>query len=101
MPDNDGGPATSSGPRTAVIAFVARYTARLPFARPVLTLLKEYLPVARPVACNELLLVKRLCGLPETKYLLQEVGTSVPGGYRWWGVQVLRYRRWVLSDILL
>jgi len=55
-------------PRTAVIAYLARYHPRLAYSRPIPVLLKEYLPIARPVACNELLLLKHLCGLPEDKY---------------------------------
>jgi len=70
---------SSSGtrePRAAVIAYAARYHARLAFSRPITTLLKEYLPVARPVACNELLLLKHLCGLPEEKYTSMEAPLS-------------------------
>ncbi|GAX72716.1 hypothetical protein CEUSTIGMA_g172.t1 [Chlamydomonas eustigma] len=54
--------------RTALIAYAARYHPRLPYSQPVITLLKEYLPISRPVACNELLLLRHLCGLPDDKY---------------------------------
>jgi len=54
-------------PQAAVIAYAARYIPRMPYMRPCPTLLKEYLPVAKPVAFNELLLVKHLCGIPEDK----------------------------------
>lgn len=56
------------GPRTAVIAYLARFISRMPFTRPVPTMLKEYLPVAKAVALNELLLLNHLCGIPEYKY---------------------------------
>lgn len=38
----------------AVIAYTATFYSGMPFQDPVLTLLKEYLPGARAVACNEL-----------------------------------------------
>eukprot|EP00798_Chlamydomonas_sp_ICE-L_P018300 gene18300-24760_t len=72
-PTNSGGADVKSIPRTAVIAYVARYEVRLPFMEPAITLLKEYLPMARPVACNELLLLKRLCGIPQDKQAIQRI----------------------------
>ena len=54
---------------TAVIVYAARYHPRLAYTRPVPTLLKEYLPISRPVAMNELLLLQHLFrGLPDDKY---------------------------------
>ncbi|GIL74994.1 hypothetical protein Vretimale_2595 [Volvox reticuliferus] len=53
---------------TAVIAYAARCLPRLPMQRPQTVLLKEYLPVAKAVAFNELLVMSKLCGLPEDQY---------------------------------
>ncbi|KAK9820410.1 hypothetical protein WJX72_010028 [[Myrmecia] bisecta] len=54
--------------QTAVIAFTARYYSGLPFQDAVTTLLKEYLPAAKAVACNELQIMKHLTALPERKW---------------------------------
>lgn len=51
--------------RAAVIAYTASYFSGMPFQDPVITLMKEYLPGARAVACNELQILKHLCGMPE------------------------------------
>ena len=51
--------------RAAVIAYTASYFSGMPFQDPVMTLMKEYLPGAKPVACNELLILKHLCGMPD------------------------------------
>lgn len=59
-----------SEPRTAVIVYVAQLTPRLPMQRTVVSLLKEYLPVARAVAYNELLVMHQLTGLPEDKHMV-------------------------------
>ncbi|PNW85813.1 hypothetical protein CHLRE_03g204300v5 [Chlamydomonas reinhardtii] len=53
---------------TAVIAYAAKFLPRLPMQRSITVLLKEYLPVARAVAYNELLVLSKLCGLPEDQY---------------------------------
>ncbi|EFJ48626.1 hypothetical protein VOLCADRAFT_104683 [Volvox carteri f. nagariensis] len=54
---------------TAVIAYAARFLPRLPMQRPLTVLLKEYLPVARAVAFNELLVLSKLCDLPQDQYV--------------------------------
>lgn len=46
--------------RAAVIAYTATYFSGMPFQDPVITLLKEYLPGAKSVACNELLVMRHL-----------------------------------------
>ena len=51
--------------RTAVVAFTASYFSGMPFEDPVVTMLKEYLPGSRNVACNELRVMLHLCGIPE------------------------------------
>jgi hypothetical protein len=59
---------STSGQRTAraaVIAYTASYFSGMPFQDPVVTLMKEYLPGARAVACNELQILKHLCGMPD------------------------------------
>ncbi|GAB4823864.1 hypothetical protein N2152v2_010910 [Parachlorella kessleri] len=48
----------------AVIAYVARYHSGLPFQEPVYVMLKEYLPGAKKVACNELQVLKYMTGMP-------------------------------------
>ncbi|KAG2494844.1 hypothetical protein HYH03_007084 [Edaphochlamys debaryana] len=53
---------------TAVIAYAARFLPRLPMQRSLTVLLKEYLPVSRAVAYNELLVMSKLAGLPEDQY---------------------------------
>jgi len=50
--------------QTAVIAYTASYFSGMPFQDPVVTLIKEYLPGAKSVACNELQVLKHLCGMP-------------------------------------
>ena len=50
--------------RAAVIAYTASYFSGMPFQDPVVTLLKEYLPGAKAVACNELQILCHLCGMP-------------------------------------
>ena len=52
---------------------VAWYSTSFSFLKLLLWPWQEYLPVARPVACNELLLLKHLCGLPEDKYAMVSV----------------------------
>ncbi|GFR40873.1 hypothetical protein Agub_g1524, partial [Astrephomene gubernaculifera] len=61
---------------TAVIAYAARFLPRLPMQRPLTVLLKEYLPVAKAVAYNELLVMSKLCGLPEDQYTAANTPTS-------------------------
>lgn len=58
----------------AVIAYAARLYPRLalPFEQGSLTLLKEFLPAARAIGHNELLVVSQLCGLPADKYQVTE-----------------------------
>ncbi|KAL6749999.1 hypothetical protein V8C86DRAFT_2824458 [Haematococcus lacustris] len=53
---------------TAVVAYIARYVACGLYARPPAALVKEYLPVAKSIALNELLLLHHLCGVPEDKH---------------------------------
>lgn len=60
-----------SEPRTAVIVYVAQLIPRLPMQRVIASLLKEYLPVARAVAYNELLVMRQLTGLPEDKHMVR------------------------------
>lgn len=57
-----------SAQQTAIIAFTARYYSNLPFQDPQPTLLKEYLPGARTLGCNELQLLNHLHTLPEQKW---------------------------------
>ncbi|CAK0745542.1 hypothetical protein CVIRNUC_001627 [Coccomyxa viridis] len=55
--------------QTAVVAFTALYYSGLPFQEPVTVLLKEYLPGARSVACNEMQALVHLAGgLPDRKW---------------------------------
>jgi len=56
--------AVERSSRTAVIAYTASYFSGMPFQDPVVCLLKEYLPGAKAVACNELVITKHLCGMP-------------------------------------
>ena len=51
-----------------MIAYAARFIPRLPMQWPIPTLLKEYLPIAKAVAFNELLVMSKLCGLPDDVY---------------------------------
>lgn len=64
----EGNPFAASGSqrtaRAAVIAYTASYFSGMPFQDPVVTLLKEYLPGAKAVACNELQILCHLCGMP-------------------------------------
>ncbi|KXZ53470.1 hypothetical protein GPECTOR_7g920 [Gonium pectorale] len=62
---SDGGSVDGT---TAVIAYAARFLPRLPMQRALTVLLKEYLPVSKAVAFNELLVLSKLCGLPEDQY---------------------------------
>jgi hypothetical protein len=67
-PADDGPFPSTTGQRTAraaVIAYTASYYSGMPFQDPVITLMKEYLPGARAVACNELQILKHLCGMPD------------------------------------
>ncbi|BDA41790.1 hypothetical protein COCOBI_02-5840 [Coccomyxa sp. Obi] len=55
--------------QTAVIAFKGQYYSGLPFQDPIPVLLKEFLPGARSVACNELQTLVHLAeGLPGSKW---------------------------------
>ena len=54
--------------QTAIIAFTARYYSNLPFQDPQPTLLKEFLPGARSLGCNELQLLNHLHALPQQKW---------------------------------
>ena len=54
--------------QTAIIAFTARYYSNLPFQDPQPTLLKEFLPGARSLGCNELQLLNHLHPLPSHKW---------------------------------
>ena len=58
------GAAAGRSARAAVIAYTASYFSGMPFQDPVVTLMKEYLPGAKAVACNELQVLKHLCGMP-------------------------------------
>ena len=53
--------------QTAVVAFAARYHSNLPFQDPQPTLLKEFLPGARSLGCNELQLLNHLYQNPDQK----------------------------------
>ncbi|GLC37103.1 hypothetical protein PLESTB_001391400 [Pleodorina starrii] len=61
---------------TAVIAYAARFLPRLPMQWPQTVLLKEYLPVAKAVAFNELLVMSKLADLPEDQYTAANRPTS-------------------------
>ncbi|GFH27472.1 protein kinase domain-containing protein, partial [Haematococcus lacustris] len=61
---------------TAVVAYIARYVACGLYARPPAALVKEYLPVAKSIALNELLLLHHLCGVPEDKHQAIMAGPS-------------------------
>ncbi|KAF6236642.1 hypothetical protein COO60DRAFT_1632418 [Scenedesmus sp. NREL 46B-D3] len=53
----------------SILVYAARYISGLPYQGPVTVQLREYLPSARGVAKNELLVLKRLCGkLPQEKW---------------------------------
>lgn len=54
--------------QTAIIAFAARYHSNLPFQDAQPTMLKEYLPGARSLGCNELQLLNHLCTMPSHKW---------------------------------
>ena len=54
--------------QTAVVAFAARYHSNLPFQDPQPTLLKEFLPGARSLGCNELQLLNHLYHIPDQKW---------------------------------
>ena len=54
--------------QTAIIAFTARYYSNLPFQDPQPSLLKEYLPGARSLGCNELQLLNHLYPIPDQKW---------------------------------
>eukprot|EP00879_Flechtneria_rotunda_P030378 GHRR01033004.1.p1 GENE.GHRR01033004.1~~GHRR01033004.1.p1 ORF type:complete len:122 (+),score=50.67 GHRR01033004.1:356-721(+) len=66
----DGGlpPALDDG-NTSVIVYAARYNSGLPYQGPVTVLLREYLPISRKVALNEMMVQQRLWGeLPREKW---------------------------------
>ncbi|KAG1661021.1 hypothetical protein FOA52_005336 [Chlamydomonas sp. UWO 241] len=72
-------PGGLSRPTTTVVAYAARFH-QMGY-RAAITLLKEYLPVARPVALNEMLLLRHLCGpVPRAKYaaVVEQSGPSSP-----------------------
>ena len=54
--------------QTAIIAFTARYYSNLPFQDPQPSLLKEFLPGARSLGCNELQLLNHLYPIPDQKW---------------------------------
>ncbi|KAL3141611.1 hypothetical protein ABBQ32_004852 [Trebouxia sp. C0010 RCD-2024] len=54
--------------QTAIIAFTARYHSNLPFQDPQPTLLKEFLPGARSLGCNEMQLLNHLYTMPTHKW---------------------------------
>ncbi|KAK9863849.1 hypothetical protein WJX84_002840 [Apatococcus fuscideae] len=58
----------TSQQRTAVIAFGARFFSGKPFQGPATVLLKEYLPGARAIGCNELQIMHHLSGMPLRKW---------------------------------
>ena len=57
-----------SAQQTAVVAFAARYHSRMAFQDAQVVLLKEYLPGARSLGCNELQLLHHLYSIPERKW---------------------------------
>lgn len=54
--------------QTAIIAFTARYHSNLPFQDPQPTFLKEFLPGARSLGCNEMQLLNHLYTMPTHKW---------------------------------
>lgn len=54
--------------QTAIIAFAARYHSHMPFQDAQPTFLKEFLPGARSLGCNELQLLNHLHRLPSQKW---------------------------------
>lgn len=54
--------------QTAIIAFTARYYSNLPFQDPQPTFLKEFLPGARSLGCNEMQLLNHLYTIPSQKW---------------------------------
>ena len=54
--------------QTAIIAFTARYYSNLPFQDPQPSMLKEFLPGARSLGCNELQLLNHLYPIPDQKW---------------------------------
>lgn len=54
--------------QTAIIAFTARYYSNLPFQDPQPTFLKEFLPGARSLGCNEMQLLNHLYTIPTQKW---------------------------------
>ena len=58
-----------SAQQTAVIAYSARYNSGGPFQEPCTVFIKEFLPIAMDVACNELQTVTQLINaLPSRKW---------------------------------
>eukprot|EP00891_Asterochloris_glomerata_P005155 jgi/Astpho2/5155/Aster-x0666 len=57
-----------SAQQAAVVAFAARYHSRMAFQDAQVVLLKEYLPGARSLGCNELQLLNHLYSIPERKW---------------------------------
>eukprot|EP00879_Flechtneria_rotunda_P017025 GHRR01017826.1.p1 GENE.GHRR01017826.1~~GHRR01017826.1.p1 ORF type:complete len:362 (+),score=123.37 GHRR01017826.1:758-1843(+) len=77
----DGGlpPALDDG-NTSVIVYAARYNSGLPYQGPVTVLLREYLPISRKVALNEMMVQQRLWGeLPREKW---QAATADPNNTR-------------------
>ncbi len=75
----------------------------MPFQAPVNVLVKEFLPSARTVACNELLVMQRLCPIPRgDKWQVSRVvaaalawhGSSWDGDARLWLWLWLRLGCW-------
>ena len=54
--------------QTAIIAFAARYHSNMPFQDAQPSMLKEFLPGARSLGCNELQLLNHLHALPHNKW---------------------------------
>ena len=61
---SSGAPVSERRERKAVIAYIASYFSGMPFQDPVAVLLKEYLPRSSDIACNELLVLNHLTGMP-------------------------------------
>lgn len=70
-------PTSERFARTAVIAYTGTFYSGMPFQDPVVVLIKEYLPGAKAVACNELQVLKHLAGMPETTMKWQTAAAAL------------------------
>ncbi|KAL4858560.1 hypothetical protein ACK3TF_001515 [Chlorella vulgaris] len=70
-------PTSERSARTAVIAYTGTFFSGMPFQDPVVVLVKEYLPGAKAVACNELQVLKHLAGMPEVSMKWQTAASPL------------------------